>query len=153
MFWPIQRSNKKMSKRLNKPRRASGRRLLVECLETRQVLSGVVGVSLSAGTLTLLGDQPLTDTGSEMPSDNWVEVRQGAATGQFIVTGKGSTLLRVDGSLKTDTTVNAVMNIDVQLGLMNDTFELVGATTPSGPEPGSKARKRVKENCRISRRG
>ncbi len=67
-----------------------------------------------------------------MPSDNWVEVRQGAAAGQFIVTGKGSTLLRVDGSLKETTTVNAVMNIDVQLGQMNDTFELLGAT-PSGP--------------------
>ena len=30
------------------------------------------------------------------------------------------------------------MNIDVQLGQMNDTFELLGAT-PSGPAPGAKA--------------
>ena len=72
------------------------------------------------------------------PSDNWVEVKQGAAVGQFIVTGKGSTLLREDGSLKASTTVNGVISIDVQLRLLNDTFELTGAT-PAGPGAGAKA--------------
>ncbi len=95
-------------------------------------------MGLSGGTLQLTGDQPLVDGGADNPSDNWVEVKQGAAVGQFIVTGKGSTLLREDGSLKVSTTINGVINIDVQLRLLNDTFELTGAT-PAGPGAGAKA--------------
>jgi hypothetical protein len=139
MFWPIQRNKK----RSNKQRRASGRRLLVETLEPRQVLSGIVDVSLTGGTLLLLGDQPLNPGGSNNPSDNWVEVSQevngqGAAiAGKFTITGKDNTLLRVDGSLMESVTYNSVMSIDVQLGYNNDTFELSGATA-AGPEAGAK---------------
>lgn len=131
-------SSGKQNSRSTKQRRKATRRLLLETLESREVLSGVVMVQLSAGTLLLAGDQPLVDGGSSNPSDNWVEVKQGVATGQFIVTGKGGTLLREDGSLKASTTVNAVIGINVQLGLLNDTFELTGAT-PTGAEPGAKA--------------
>ncbi len=139
MFWLSPRS-KKSSSRGTKLRRKASRRLLLESLERREVLSGVVLVELDGSTLRLTGDQPLVDGGAGNPSDNWVEVKQGAATGQFIVTAKNNTLLREgsSGSLKLSTTVNGVQNIDVQLGLLNDTFELTGAT-PAGPLAGHKA--------------
>ncbi len=137
MFWLSPRS-KKSSSRGTKLRRKASRRLLLEPLERREVLSGVVLVELSGGTLQLTGDQPLVDGGADNPSDNWVEVKQGAAVGQFIITAKNNTLLREDGSLKLSTTVNGVQSIDVQLRLLNDTFELTGAT-PAGSAAGHKA--------------
>jgi hypothetical protein len=138
MFWPIKRK-KGLRRRPSKMRRRRERHLAVESLESREVLSGIVGVAVSGGILSLVGDQPLTAGGMEQPSDNSVLVEQGAAVGQLIITGQDNTLLREGGSLKQSTTVNGVISINVSLGLMNDTFELKGidpagaGTLPADP--------------------
>jgi hypothetical protein len=109
-----------------------------ESLESREVLSGIVEVAVSTGVLTLTGDQPLIEGGRDQPSDNSVLVEQGAAVGQFIVSGQDGTYLRASGSLMSSVTVNGVISISVDLGLLNDTFKLKGDDIPgAGTQPAS----------------
>lgn len=115
MFRPKSRKRKRQSER--ESRRQPSRRLFLESLESRRLLAGVVNLDITAGDLTIEGDS----------SNNQVEVRAGAATGQLIVTGKSGTLLTLGTSTQTFSTltVNGVIDdLIVDLAGGNDTFEL-----------------------------
>lgn len=94
------------------PRKA--RRLKLEALESRQLLTGVVIVNVAAspvpGGVQLLGDA----------DNNAVEMRQGAMTGEYVLTGLNGTLLQLNGYGATMPTVT-VNNINdaIQVDLMD----------------------------------
>jgi len=117
MFRPKNRKRKRQAER--SARHNPSRRLFLESLETRRLLAGVVNVitAASPGDLTLDGDN----------SNNQVEVRAGAVTGQLVITGKTGTLLTLDGGPQSfsSLTVNGIVDdLFVDLGGGNDTFEL-----------------------------
>ena len=80
MFWPIKRSVRS-SKRVKKSRQQSARRLLVESLESRNLLAGLVDVQiapmLAPGELDLIGDG----------SNNSVEISQSLNPGEYRIDG------------------------------------------------------------------
>ncbi len=117
MFWPIKRSRR--------PRKQSNqrRRLFLEPLEPRRVLAGVVDIITVApvipGDVAFFGDD----------SNNQIEVAQGAMSSEFVVTGKGGTLLMLNGGPQTfsSLTINGIPGDHfVDLGGGDDTYELVG---------------------------
>ena len=118
MFWPTKRRSEK-SKRAKKSRRKPARRLLVESLESRNLLAGLVDVQifplLAAGELDLIGDG----------SNNAVEISQTVNPGEYRIDGLDGTLLQINGAGVTmpTVTVNGITgNIDVRLGTGDDDF-------------------------------
>jgi hypothetical protein len=113
MFRPSKRSRKRQASQRKKTRR-----LFLESLENRRVLAGVVDVDTTTdGDLSLVGDV----------SNNHIEVHGTAVPGQFVITGKSGTLLRLDSGLQTfpSLTINGITDdIFADLDHGQDTFEL-----------------------------
>jgi hypothetical protein len=109
---------------------APGRkRLRLEPLEVRDMLSGVVDIQIGAGFLTLVGDG----------SNNQVELRQTNNAGEYFISSPDNTLFQINGVGATvpDATVNGINDdIIVDLGDGNDSFSFLGvapgvqSTTP-----------------------
>lgn len=116
------------------------RRLSVEWLESRHLLTGVVHIctdaplgppapafvpacpgAVPAGQVFLMGDA----------SNNSVELRQGAFAGEFQVSDGNRTLLYHNNALVAapHQIFNILGQINVRLGGGNDSFQLLGATT------------------------
>ena len=130
MFWPIKRSVRS-SKRVKKSRQQSARRLLVESLESRNLLAGLVDVQiapmLAPGELDLIGDG----------SNNSVEISQTLNPGEYRIDGLDGTLLQINGAGVTmpSVTVNGITgDIDVWLGTGNDTFLFSNKYAAGGQE-------------------
>lgn len=110
------------------PRRLqpAAKRLRVEMLESRHMLSGVVNVEIAPvglpGTLTLEGSV----------DNNHVEIHQGVAAGEYVITGLNNTLLQVNGAGVTmpTVTVNGINgDITVELNGGGDVFEFQGPSS------------------------
>ncbi len=80
----------------------------------------IVAVQKHGNDLMLLGNS----------SNNHVEVHQTKNSGEFMVEGKEGTLLKVNGALVPNTTVNNVVgDVEVMLGHGDDWFKFNGAAT------------------------
>jgi hypothetical protein len=97
----------------------SRRRLRIEPLERRAMLSGVVDIVLGGGFLILDGDG----------SNNQVELRQTNNPGEYFISSPDNTLFTINGAGATlpDATVNGIFDdIIVDLDDGNDSFSFLG---------------------------
>jgi hypothetical protein len=98
---------------------SGGKRLRIEPLESRAMLSGVVDIVIGAGTLVLDGDG----------SNNQVELRQTNNPGEYFISSPDNTLFTINGVGATmpSATVNGINDdIIVQLDDGNDSFSFLG---------------------------
>lgn len=132
MFWPTKRARKQRKNK--KAEKHARRRMLVESLESRHLLAGVVDVFLfpdaAAPAPPLVpGELRLVGNGD----GNHVVVTENAGSNAYhLASGDGNTLFRLSGVGATfvDLDVNGINGpVNVKLGSGNDTFELQGAGT------------------------
>jgi hypothetical protein len=128
MFWSRKRSGGS-PQRIKQARQKHARRLLVESLESRDLLAGLVDVQifplLAPGELDLVGDG----------SNNQVEISQTLNPGEYRIDGVGDTLLQLNGAGVTmpSVTVNGIFgNIEVDLRDGDDTFTFSDKYAASG---------------------
>jgi hypothetical protein len=116
--------------RLSRFQSQGRRRLRIEPLEGRAMLSGVVDIQIGAGDLELVGDG----------SNNQVELRQTNNPGEYFISSPDNTLFTINGAGATlpSATVNGIFDdIVVDLEDGNDSFSFlavapgVQSTTPS----------------------
>ena len=114
-------------------KQVKARRLRVEYLEPRQVLSGNVTAVMVGQTLNLTALP--TNTPPDF-SDNSIQIWQGPTAGQFYVgDGDGATLIN-GGNLNVPIQFTNVQNISVSLGPGSDTLQFLAqgsATIPGAP--------------------
>jgi hypothetical protein len=134
MFLPIERASGQRRERASKVASKNSKRLRIEGLETRSMLSGVVNVEIapliSAGNLILAGDG----------SNNNVQITQTTLPGQYTISSPSgesgeSTLFQINGAGVTmsSVTVNGINgNIMVDLGTGNTAFTFNGTGSASG---------------------
>jgi hypothetical protein len=102
---------------------ANRRRLSLEHLETRQVLSGLVSARIEGGVLLLEGDA----------GSNGISILRGAQPGQVVVAGQQSTIgpegmTRVNGSTAPVTLNGFTAGILAQMGEGDDFIEMTDLT-------------------------
>jgi hypothetical protein len=123
------------------------RRLRVEYLEPRQMLSGNVTAVLGAGQTLNLTALPAADF-----SDNSIQVWQGPNGGEFWVAGSAGTATLVNSGTAPVQFTN-VKNIFVSLGPGSDTFQFLSQGGSSGPGVLGGARSELAANLTIVNSG